>query len=78
MLAGLVLALLVVTAALAARWGRAGGVLLAGVSLVWLLVNRPMEGTTFWVVGRTHGLTAAALAGLAGLAIAALIVVRGD
>ena len=72
MLTGLVLAALVVSASLAGRTGRPGAVGLALVSVLWLLVDKSMEGPTLWRVSSTHGLVAADLAGLAGLVVATL------
>jgi hypothetical protein len=70
MVAAVVLAGLILAAGLSGRLGRAGILLLAGMSVLWLLVNGPMEGPTLLVVLPDHGLTGADLAGLAGLAIA--------
>ena len=74
---GLVLVALVVSATLAGAWGRAGAAMLAVASLAWLLVNGPMEGRVLVEVSAHHGLTAADLAGLAGLLLAVVIVLRG-
>jgi lipopolysaccharide export LptBFGC system permease protein LptF len=74
---GLTLALVVLAAALAPRLGRPGGALLAAVSVLWLLVNGRMEGGVLLVLVKGHGLTAADLAGLTGLAVAAWVLVRG-
>lgn len=68
---GVTLAALVVAAWWSPRAGRAGAVTLAAVSVLWLLVNDPMEGPVLLTVAEDHGLTAADLAGLAGLLIAA-------
>ena len=65
MLVGLVLVALV----LAAWWRRP--VPLAALSVLWLVVNEPMEGAVLFSVTDTRGLTAADLTGLAGLALAA-------
>ncbi|MFC4787256.1 hypothetical protein ACT8ZV_22455 [Nocardioides sp. MAHUQ-72] len=70
MVAGLVLAALVVFAAVCPMLGRIGAVLLALMSVLWLLVNRSMEGVVIVPVTRLHGLTSADLAGLAGIAVA--------
>ena len=72
MVAGLVLVALLLCAAAAGRWGRGAAVALAVVSVLWLLVNKPMEGSVLVVVSDTRGLTSADLAGLAGLVLAAL------
>ncbi|WP_310962222.1 hypothetical protein [Nocardioides terrisoli] len=71
MIAGLTLVALVLLAATPARAGRRGALWLAAVSVLWLLVNGPMEGAVLWAPFATHGLTAGDLAGLAGLALAA-------
>jgi hypothetical protein len=68
--AGLALVLLVLVAGTGDRTGRTGAVVLAVVSVLWLLVNQPMEGAVLLVVSPGHGLTAADLAGLLGLALA--------
>jgi hypothetical protein len=60
----------VVTLTWPAWWVR---VLLALVSLGWLLVNGPVEGDVLWKLDAAHGLTVADLFGLAGLAIAVLV-----
>jgi hypothetical protein len=68
---GLVLGALVVTAVLAGRHGRRAAWLLAGVSVLWILVNHPMEGETLLPLSHGHGFTAADMGGLAGLVLAA-------
>ena len=75
---GIGLAALVVAAAVGPRFGRWGGLVIAALSVYWLLRNGPMEGPVLVVVvpGR-HGLTAADLAGLAGLAVAGCLLLRG-
>jgi hypothetical protein len=75
-LAGWVLAAVVVAAAATGRWGRPAAVPLAALSCLWLLVNSPMEGSVLVEVTDTRGLTAADLAGLAGLLLAALAFAR--
>jgi hypothetical protein len=75
-LAGLVLATLVVLAGLSATTGVPGGVALGCVSLLWLLVNGGMEGQVLWVLLPGHGLTEADLAGLAGIGLAVWRLVR--
>jgi hypothetical protein len=70
-LAALVLAALVLTAGMSASYGRRGAVALALLSVLWFVVNGPMEGPTLLVVTRAHGLTAGDLAGLVGLGLAA-------
>jgi hypothetical protein len=73
-LAGLVPALtlvvLIVLAAVSGATGTRGAVALAGVSLLWLVVNGPVEGVTLLPIAPGHGVTGADLAGLTGLAIA--------
>lgn len=61
----------------AGRWGRPGAVLLALASLLWLAVNRPMEGRLIIVFSPEHGLVAADLVGFAGLGLAALVLLVG-
>ena len=73
MLAGLVLVLLVVSAGLAGWVGRPGVVALALASVLWLLVNQPVEGEVLLEVSQHHGLTSADLAGLAGLVMAVVL-----
>jgi hypothetical protein len=73
MLAGLVLAGLVATGVVAGRFGRPGAVALAAVSVLWLLVNKPMEGRVLVTVNETHGLTEGDLAGVAGVLLAILL-----
>ena len=65
MIAALVLAALVLTAGLSARFGVAGAVTLAAMSVLWFVVNSPMEGPTLLVLTRDHGLTGGDLAGVA-------------
>ena len=70
MLAGIVLAALLLAAGIGGKFGRRGAIALAVVSLLWFVVNGPVEGPTLIVVTRSHGLTVADLAGLAGLGLA--------
>jgi hypothetical protein len=77
MVPGLVLVALVLTAAGAARFGRGWAVVLAVLSVVWILVDRPMEGSVLVVLSHSHGITAADLAGVAGLALALMCFRRG-
>jgi hypothetical protein len=72
MLVGLVLVALVLLAAASRHWGLPGAVALAAVSVLWLLVNHPVEGAVLWSVAPGRGLTAMDLAGLTGLGIAVL------
>lgn len=74
--AGIILILLVVGAATAPGLGRPGAVLLAAISVAWLMVSQPMEGAVLVVFSPTRGLTAADLGGLAGLVIAGWVWVR--
>ena len=53
------------------RRQRLGTVLLALLSVLWLLVNKDFEGPILLTVVRDHGLTTADLVGLAGLILAA-------
>ena len=76
MLAALVLVALVLAAGLSARFGMPGALALAAVSILWLVVNNPMEGPVLVVVVRGHGLTGGDLAGLAGLGLAVFRVDR--
>ncbi|MGZ6754837.1 MAG: hypothetical protein ACXVEJ_15370 [Nocardioides sp.] len=69
---------LVVTAGLAIHLRRTGAVLVALVSITWLLVNKSMEGDTLLHVTRSHGLTAGDLAGLAGLGLALIAWLLAD
>jgi hypothetical protein len=71
MVAAVVLAGLVVAAGLCGMTGVRGVGVLAALSLLWLLVNGPMEGPVLAEVTRGHGLTGGDLAGLSGLALAA-------
>lgn len=70
-IAALVLAGLVLTAGLSPTSGRSGAVVLVAMSVLWLLVNGPMEGRVLLAVTSGHGVTGADLAGLTGLALAA-------
>jgi hypothetical protein len=69
-LAALVLAALVLVAGMSGPYGRRGAAALAVLSVLWLLVNSPMEGPVLLVVTRGHGVTGGDLAGLAGLGLA--------
>jgi hypothetical protein len=53
------------------RRQRLGTVLLALLSVLWLLVNSDFEGPVLLTVVEDHGLTTADLVGLAGLILAA-------
>ena len=71
MVAAVVLAGLVLAAGLSGRFGMTGAVSLAAMSLLWLVVNGPMEGPVLVVLTAGHGLTGGDLAGLVGLGLAA-------
>ena len=71
MVAAIVLAGLVLAAGLSGMLGARGAAVLAALSLLWLVVNGPMEGTVLLTFSPERGLTGADLAGFAGLAIAA-------
>ena len=71
MISGLALVALLLAAGTSDRTGIVGVVALVALSLLWLIVNGPMEGDVIATVAPSHGLTAADLAGLAGLALAA-------
>ena len=70
-IAPLVLAGLVLAAALSGTRGLGGAVVLAGISILWLIVNQPMEGPTLVELAQEHGITGADLAGVVGLGLAA-------
>jgi hypothetical protein len=69
-LAAVVLAGLVIAAGVSGRTGLAGAATLAVMSLLWLLVNGPMEGPTLVELTAAHGLTGGDLAGVVGLGLA--------
>lgn len=71
MIAGSVLLALLLVAGTSDRTGRWGAALLAVLSIVWLVVNQPMEGAVLLAVAPTRGLTVADLTGFAGLGLAA-------
>lgn len=70
MVAAVVLVGLVLVAAFSGPYGIRGAILLAAVSVLWLVVNSPMEGAVLLRLTGANGLTAGDLAGLAGLAVA--------
>jgi hypothetical protein len=72
LVAAAVLVGLVLVAGLSGTHGVRGAALLAGVSVLWLLVNQPMEGIILFQFPGPHGLTGADLAGFAGLVLAAV------
>ncbi len=49
--------------------GLPGAAALAGMSVVWLLENKPVVGAVLYIVVPRHGLSGADLAGLTGLAL---------
>jgi hypothetical protein len=61
-----VLFLLVLAAGTLDRTGVPGAVGLLALSVLWVLVNGPMEGATLIDLGGGHGVTAADLASVAG------------
>jgi hypothetical protein len=69
-LPAIVLACLVLAAGLSGRSGIVGHVALGGLSVLWLLVNKPMEGPVLVILTPGHGVSGADLAGFAGLALA--------
>lgn len=69
MIAGLVLVALVLTVRFTRLRGARAGYLLVLVGLLWLLVDKAMEGPTVLYVSADHGLTAADLAGLVAVAL---------
>ena len=73
----ILLVVMLVLAAVSARTGRIGAILLAVVSGVWLLENQAFEGKILWVITPTHALTAGDLPGIAGGLIAAWCFFRG-
>jgi hypothetical protein len=70
-IAGLVLVALVVTARFTRLRSARAGYLLIVVSLAWLVADKSMEGPTLISLDADHGLTAADLAGVVGLALGA-------
>jgi hypothetical protein len=70
--AALVLTGLVLAAGTSRMFGTRGAVTLAVLSVLWLLVNAPMEGPVLLTVASGHGLTGGDLAGLTGLVLAAV------
>ena len=69
--AAIVLAGLVLAAGLSPVLRTGGVALLAAMSVLWLVVNAPMEGPVLVTFSAAHGITGADLAGFAGLALAA-------
>jgi hypothetical protein len=68
--AAIVLAGLVLIAGLSGSLGAWGAAALAAMSLLWLVVNEPMEGPVLVALTPAHGLTGADFAGFTGLALA--------
>jgi hypothetical protein len=80
-LAALVLAALVLAAGLSSSFGIGGALALAAISVLWLVVNGPMEGPILVGLSATHGITGGDLAGIAGLGLAgsqARVIGRGN
>jgi hypothetical protein len=71
MVTSLVLVCLVLSAGVSRELGGWGPVLLAGLSIVWLVVNGSMEGVVLVSLSAQHGITGADLTGVAGLGLAA-------
>ena len=71
MVPAVVLAGLVLCAGFSRELGRGGAALLAAVSVLWLILNGPVEGVVLIEFSAGHGLTGADLAGVAGLSLAA-------
>jgi hypothetical protein len=68
--AAVVLVCLVLSAGFTSWSSGWGAALLAGLSVLWLVVNNPMEGVVLVQLSAGHGITGADLTGLAGLALA--------
>jgi hypothetical protein len=68
-IAGVVLAVLVIVAYYSHRRGARWGWLLIAVSVLWFLVDKSVEGPTLVHLTHEHGLAAADLAGVAGVAL---------
>lgn len=71
MIAAIVLVGLVLTAGLSGLLRTGGALALAVMSILWLVVNGPMEGPVLVRLSGAHGITGADLAGVAGLGLAA-------
>jgi hypothetical protein len=76
--AAIVLAGLVLAAGLSGKFGMGGAATLAAVSLLWLVVNGPMEGPVLVKFAAGLGFTGADLAGVTGLGLAALHGIRAQ
>lgn len=72
MVAAIVLAGLVLAAGISGRFGVPGALALAATSLLWFVVNGPMEGSVLLPLSAEHGITGGDLAGVVGLGLAAL------
>lgn len=70
LIAGIVLALLVLAAGVSDRTGRVGALTLMALSILWLRVNTSVEGIILIEFNQTRGFTGADLAGVAGLLLA--------
>lgn len=66
---GLLLVAVILVTLLSSRVNRACRIVTAVVSLLWFPLNTPVEGPVLFRVSPSHGLTAADLIGLAGLAV---------
>jgi hypothetical protein len=55
---------------------RLDAIVLAFLSVLWMLVNKGFEGPVIWTVDRRHGLTLSDFVGLIGLAIAGIAFLR--
>ena len=69
----LLLGAIVVLAGVGHRAPRVIGTVLAGLSVLWLSTNGPIEGGTLWIAVPGHGLTVTDFVGLGGLAVAAYL-----
>jgi hypothetical protein len=54
------------------RWLAVG---LAGAAVIWILVNRPVEGPVLLTLTHSHGITVADLPSLALIIVAAVILI---
>ncbi len=75
MLPGLVLVAMLLAGTLAGRFGRPAAAALGAISVLWLFVNKSMEGPLLVTVSPTAGLVAADLVGVAGVLLALLLLV---
>jgi hypothetical protein len=68
-IAALALLLLVLSARFTRDLGPRAGLWLVAASVLWLVCDKPMEGSTVLRVSKNHGVTAADLTGFAGVAL---------